>query len=124
MVFITVLYKDLVSKTVPVEDIADLPNDDVLFLKLHTDQREGKLANIAVCFGFDSYAVLHKKDKDDWYMITGWDEDAFIWRRECDGCDNRRPVDIPAGTMHTIFRGYKIEDDEWAKAEVIINKEM
>ena len=123
MVSITVLYKDLSKKTCHMHDIGDLPKDNVLFIKLSTDTREGKLANISQINGFDNYAVLHKKDgTSDWYMLCGWDEDDFIWRRECNDCNNRVPVDLPIGRMHVKFEGVAVSQEEWKKALIEINK--
>ena len=124
MVSITVLYTDLTFQKVPIDKIDTLPKDGVLFIKLSTDKREGKLANLSQSFGFDHYAVLYKKDKGDWYALTGWNEKDFIWRQDCNDCINRVPADIPFGTMHTIFRGILVSPEEWKKAEVIINKEI
>jgi len=123
MVSITVLYKDLTSKKVPIDNIDQLPKDDVLFIKLSTDTRQGKLANISQIQGFDNFALLSKIDNgDNWYMLTGWDEDDFIWRRECSTCNNREKVDAPIGSMHVIFRGIAVSDEIWAKALLETNK--
>jgi len=125
MIFIDVLYKDLTFKSELIDNIENLPKDDVLFIKLRTDKREGKFANISQIHGFDNYALLHKRDRDDdWFMLYGWDEDEYIWRRECDKCSNREVVDAPIGTMHVVFRGGAVSTDEWEKAIKIINKEM
>ena len=79
MVHITVLYGDLTSQKVPINQINSLPKDNVLFIRLSTDLRTGVAGNISQINGFDNYAVLHrKKDGDDWYMLCGWDEDDFI----------------------------------------------
>jgi len=97
MIFISVMYKDLKIKKVPIEEIDSLPKDGVLFIKLVTDTREGKLAGISMSHSLDNYAVLHKIEKKaDWYMLTGWDDDQFIWRRECGDCENRKVVDLPS----------------------------
>jgi len=122
MVSITVLYSDLTSKKVPIDQIDTLPKDNVLFIKLSTDTREGKLANISQVYGFDNYALLQKRDvSDDWYMLYGWNEDDFIWRRECDTCTNRVIVDAPIGSMHVIFRGGAVSQELWERAITIIN---
>jgi len=125
MVSITVLYKDLTSKKVPVEEIDTLPKDDVLFIKLSTDLREGKLANISQKSEFDNYAYLSKHNGGvDWHMLYGWDEDDYIWRRECTDCENRVVVDAPIGTMHVVFRGAAVSQEDWVKAKTIIDKEL
>jgi len=125
MIFISVMYKDLKIKQVPIAKIDSLPKDGVLFIKLKTDTREGKLAGISMSHSLDNYAVLHKIEKKaDWYMLTGWDDDQFIWRRECDDCENRKVVDFPVGTMHTIFRGFAVDAKHWEKAVKMFDKDM
>jgi len=125
MIYINVLYKDLTFKSESIDNVGNLPKDNVLFIKLRTDTRDGKLANISQVHGFDNYALLSKRDRDDnWYMLYGWDDDEYIWRRECNECENREIVDAPIGIMHVIFRGGAVSTEVWKKAEVIINKEM
>ena len=125
MVSITILYEDLTSLTVPVGQINDLPKDNVLFIKLRTDTREGKLGNISQIKGFDNYAVLTKRDGgSSWYMLYGWDEDDYIWRRECSDCVNRVPVDAPIGTMHVMFRGIAVSNAVWQQAVTKIDNEL
>ena len=118
MISITVLYKDLTSKKVPIDQIDTLPKDDVLFIKLSSDAR-----NISQIIGYDNYAVLKKHTEgDDWFMLYGWDTDEYIWRRECSECENREVVDAPIGTMHVIFRGVAVTDAKWKKALLETNK--
>ncbi len=125
MVYISVLYTDLTFKSEPLDNIDNLPKDNVLFIRTYTDLREGKDANISQIQEHDSYALLRmKKDNDDWHMLIGWDEDDCIWRRECRECIHRLPVDMPIGTMHVIFRGGSISRKDWKKAITIIDKEM
>lgn len=125
MVYVEVLYKDLSRKHAPIGEAGTLPKDNVLFILVYTDQREGKERNISSCFGFDNYALLQKQGNgDNWFMLFGWDEDGFIWRRECVDCENRVVVDAPIGTMHVIFRGGAVSPEVWARAKVIIDKEM
>lgn len=125
MIYIDVLYKNLKKKSEPVDNVDKLPKDNVLFIKLRTDTRKGKAGNISSCHSFDNYALLRKRDRsDDWFMLFGWDDDTFIWRRECKECENREVVDAPIGTMHVIFRGIVVSQEEWKKAQRIIDKEM
>ena len=125
MIWITVLYTDLTSQKTPIDKISDLPKDGVLFIKLSTDTREGKFANISHVMKFDNYAVLSKKTGGDyWYMLFGWNDDDYIWRRECTECVNREVVDAPIGTMHVIFRGASVSDKIWKQAMLKVDKEL
>jgi len=122
MVSITVLYKELKVKKVPIDEIDTLPKDDVLFIKLSTDEREGKDGNISQINGFDNYALLKKSEGgSDWYMLFGYDDEDFIWKRECSSCENRKVVDAPIGTMHVTFRGVFVTDEVWSQAIEITN---
>ena len=121
MIYLDVLYKDLQVVTCPIDDVGTAPKDDVLFLRLRTDKREGKYGVISVCHGFDNYALMHRQDRgDNWYMLFGWDEDDYVWRRECNDCVNREPVDAPVSYMHVIFRGGAVSQEGWKKAEKVI----
>ena len=125
MVSVTVLYADLTHKKVPVEEIDTLPKDEVLFIKLSTDLRGGKAANIAQKSEFDNYAYLSKHNGGvDWHMLYGWDNKEYVWRRECTDCVNREVVDAPIGTMHVVFRGAAVSAEVWAEAKIIIDKEL
>lgn len=125
MVYVEILYKDLTRKRVPISDIDQLPKDNVLFISIQTDLREGKEKNISSCFGFDNYAIAQKRDNsDDWFMLFGWDEGDFVWRREREDCVNRVVVDALIGTMHVIFRGVQVPSEVWGKAKAIIDGEM
>jgi len=130
MVSITVLYKDLTHQKVAIEEIDTLAKDEVLFIKLSTDTRQGKVGiiegyNLSQISGHDNYAYLTKRTGGvDWHMLYGWDDKEYIWRRDCKDCPDREVVDAPIGTMHVIFRGSAVSDGVWTKAKLIIDKQL
>lgn len=127
MVYIKVMYSNLSIKRELLEDIDQLPKDNVLFILVEDTEREGKLKNITSCSGFDNYAFCQRRDSSqDWVLLFGWDEDDYIWRRtsKCDGCRDRLVVDAPIGINHVLFRGGSVSQEVWPAARAKFDSEM
>lgn len=127
MIYVCVMYSDLTVKRELLGEIEKLPKDNVLFILVKTDQREGKLRNIASCQGFDNYMLCQRRDNSqDWVLLFGWDEDDFVWRRtsECVGCKDRIQVDAPIGINHVTFRGGSVSQEVWDTACAKFSSEM
>lgn len=127
MICVKVMYSDLTIRSEFLEDIEKLPKDNVLFILVEDNTREGKLKNITSCHGFDNYALCQRRDNSqDWVMLFGWDEDDYIWRRtsECEDCKDRVLVDAPIGINHVLFRGGSVSQQIWPDACAKFDVEM
>lgn len=124
---IEVLYSDLHRKKVSLDQIAELPKDQVLFVQVLRETDNPQHRRVTACWGRDNYAFCHKTDSGHgWVMLFGWDEDDYAWRKlaDCEGCPDKEVVDAPLGVMHVIFRGESVSEEVWAEAELIFDEEM
>lgn len=126
MIEISVMYSDRSIRRSSLDKIGELPKDRVLFISVRDDEVEGKAGNIAMSFGFDKYALLQKRDESkDWIMLTGWDDDAFVWRQVgCKGCKERVVVNAPLGVMHVVFYGQQVPEAVWGQALKKFDREL
>ncbi len=127
MNFIRVLYSNLewIEKT--LEEIDQLPKDNVLFILIRTDEEEGALANISFAHSKDNYALCTKRNQSaDWVMLFGWDDDDFVWRKTtCVHCPGSKLIaNPPLGVMHVVFRGVAVDTETWETANQIFNDEV
>ena len=124
MIEVSVMYSDLSVRRSSLTNIGELPLDRVLFISVRDDEIEGKAGNISLISGFDKYALAHKVDEGkNWIMLTGWDDDAFVWR-QVQGDRERQVVNAPLGVMHVVFYGQQVSDAVWKKAIQKVDKEL
>lgn len=122
---IEVLYEDLKRQKETLENINNLPKDNVLFIIATTTEREGKLGNLSSISGYDNYGLCQKNESGhEWIMLFGWDDGDYVWKRECETCENRQEVDIPLGCWSVIFRGRQVSEGAWQSAKDVFNNEM
>ena len=126
MIEVSVMYSDLSVKRGSLAEIEKLPKDRVLFMSVRDAEVEGKAGNVSLISGFDKYALAHKVDEGkDWVMLTGWDDDAFVWRQVgCQGCKEKVVVNAPLGVLHVVFYGQQVSNAQWEKAIKRVDKEM
>lgn len=132
MIEVAVMYADaetltvLTIEKVKLDQIHTLPGDNVLFIRIYDTALKRPEKFIDQSQGFDYYAICQMKENSkDWIMITGWDEDAFIWRQiNCKGCNTRYPVTAPLSVMHKVFKGISVNDTVWKEAMAKFDAEM
>ncbi len=127
MITVEVLYADLSRDSVPISQVGSLAKTEVLAIVVKTDDEVGPLQNIAMTMGHDKYALFLRRDGgQDRIMLTGWDDDAFVWRRltNVHDVDARQEVSIPSGHMHMVFEGQSVTPEVWDQAMIIFNDEM
>ncbi len=120
---VEVLYADLTTRRVPLDQVDILPKSEVISIVVQTDQETGKRKNITWKFGFDHYALCQKEDMGQkWVALLGWDDGDFVWRRltNTHDIDARIEADLPIGCLNVIFRGQSVTPAKWKEAEAIL----
>lgn len=127
MIEVEVLYADLSKVKVPYSKKDTLFLAAVQALVVRDTAVEGKKGNIATAWGFDNYALCERIAGGQlWIEIYSWDDGDFVWRRTSNhlDIDARVPATLPLGSMHMIFVGQDIPDEDWKEALRILEKEI
>jgi hypothetical protein len=127
MIKVEVLYAGLSKSSTPLEEADRISTSEVLGIVVKDDTQVGKLQNIAMCSGFDKYALCQRVNAGQpQIMLIGWDDGDFVWRRLSNphDIDARQEVNMPIGCLHIVFEGQQVDADVWAEAEKILYEEM
>lgn len=125
--YIEVMYSDLRSQRVPIEEIDELPKDNVLFITVLAPDQEGKLKRLVARFEFDHYSFgVRKRGGVDWVMLFGWDDDDFVWRKTANPWNpvGRLDEGPPLGCLHVVFNGVHVSSEVWGSARALFAKEV